>query len=101
MDYQRKNAKETIHNLPKKDREKYDHFESSWFVDPEVAVCTINGKIIENEVEVRPEKVSASCLDENVFRKLSEILYSRCLDGNQESRKFTQQKPGVVLWKMH
>lgn len=38
-----------------------------WFVDPEVAIRAINGKIIEkNEVEVRPEKVSASCLDENV-----------------------------------
>ena len=37
-------------------------------VDPDVAAGAINGgKIIEeDEVEVRPEKVSASCLDENV-----------------------------------
>ena len=40
----------------------------SWFVDPDVAAGAINGgKIIEeDEVEVRPEKVSASCVDENV-----------------------------------
>ena len=38
-----------------------------WFVEPEVADAALSGTIIEEEqVEMRPEKVSASCLDENV-----------------------------------
>ena len=40
----------------------------SWFVDVEVANSAIAGdKIVEeNDIEVRPEKISVSCLDENV-----------------------------------
>ena len=38
----------------------------SWFVDVEVANSAIAGdKIVEdNDIEVRPEKISVSCLDE-------------------------------------
>ena len=40
----------------------------SWYVDVEVANSAIAGdKIIEeNDIEDRPEKISVSCLDENV-----------------------------------
>ena len=39
----------------------------SWFVSAEVAAEAIGGEIIEEgDVEVRPEKVPASCIDENV-----------------------------------
>ena len=40
----------------------------SWFVDVEVANSAVAGdKIVEeNDIEVRPEKISVSCLDENV-----------------------------------
>ncbi len=39
----------------------------SWFVDSDIAASAIDGEVIEiNEVEVRPENVPASCLDENV-----------------------------------
>ena len=40
----------------------------SWFVDVEVANSSVAGdKIVEeNDIEVRPEKISVSCLDENV-----------------------------------
>ena len=39
-----------------------------WFVDPEVAELALRGKKIveECEVEVRPNCVPSSCLDENV-----------------------------------
>ena len=38
-----------------------------WFVEPEVADAALCGRVIEEEeVETRPDKVSASCLDENV-----------------------------------
>ena len=38
-----------------------------WFVDEEVVNAALSGIIIEEEqVEVKPEKVPASCLDENV-----------------------------------
>lgn len=39
-----------------------------WFVDREVATAALGGKklIGEEEVETRPEQVSASCLDENI-----------------------------------
>ena len=38
------------------------------FVDPEIAADAVNGDRIvqEEEVEICPEKISASCLDENV-----------------------------------
>ena len=40
----------------------------SWFVDSDIAASAIDGEAIEeDEVEVRPEKVPASCLDENVY----------------------------------
>lgn len=48
-----------------------------WFVDPEVANATLTGKKVveECEVEVRPNRVSCSCLDENVLsKKHAEIL---------------------------
>ena len=40
----------------------------SWFVDVEVANSGVaSDKIVEeNDYEVRPEKISVSCLDENV-----------------------------------
>ena len=40
----------------------------AWFVDPEIAADTENGDRIvqEEEVEICPENISASCLDENV-----------------------------------
>ena len=39
----------------------------SWFVDVEVGSSAVAGnKIEENDIEVRPEKISVSCLDENV-----------------------------------
>ena len=42
----------------------------SWFVDSGVAIGALNGDVItEEEVEVRPEKVCASCLDEHVCLK--------------------------------
>ena len=38
-----------------------------WFVEPEIVDAAMNGQLIaEEEVEVQPEKVSISCLDENV-----------------------------------
>ena len=38
-----------------------------WFVEPAGADAALAGNIIEEEqVEMRPEKVSAFCLDENV-----------------------------------
>ena len=38
-----------------------------WFVGARIAKSAIEGKLIEEEeVETRPEHVSASCLDENV-----------------------------------
>lgn len=36
-----------------------------WFVEAMIVKLTIAGKLIE-EVEIRPEHVSASCLDENI-----------------------------------
>lgn len=39
----------------------------SWFVDKNIVNAAMNGTIIDEcHVEVRPEKVSSSCLDENV-----------------------------------
>ena len=38
-----------------------------WFMEPEVADADLHRRIIEEEeVETRRDKVSASCLDENV-----------------------------------
>lgn len=38
-----------------------------WFVESDVAESALAGKLIEEqEVETRPERVSPSCLDENV-----------------------------------
>ena len=36
-----------------------------WFVEPDVASMALTGKLIEEEVKIRP-KICASCLDENV-----------------------------------
>ena len=50
----------------------------SWFVDSSVAAGAIDGKIIEeDEVEVRPEKITASCLDENVCLDSTRKYYSQ------------------------
>lgn len=39
----------------------------NWFVEPGVATAAIReGKLIEEEVECRPEKIPCSVLDENV-----------------------------------
>ena len=39
----------------------------SWFVDVEVGNSAVAGnEIEENDIEVRPEKIFVSCLDENV-----------------------------------
>jgi hypothetical protein len=39
----------------------------SWFVDEKVVMSALHGMVIdEDEVEVIPEKVSASCIDESV-----------------------------------
>lgn len=40
----------------------------AWFVDNKVASDAVNCDVIiqEEDIEVRPEKVSASCLDQNV-----------------------------------
>ena len=37
-----------------------------WFVEARIAKSAMEGKLIEVEVETRPEHVSASCLNENV-----------------------------------
>ena len=38
-----------------------------WFAEDSVVAKAISGRLIEeNEVETRPERVSSSCLDENV-----------------------------------
>ena len=39
-----------------------------WFVDEDVAQAAISGEIIieEKDVEAKPKRVPASCLDENV-----------------------------------
>ena len=50
----------------------------SWFVDSSVAAGAIDGKIIEeDEVEVRPEKITVSCLDENVCLDSTRKYYSQ------------------------
>ena len=39
-----------------------------WFVEARIAKSAVKGRLIgEEEVETRPECVSASCLDENVL----------------------------------
>lgn len=49
-----------------------------WFVDSKVADMAVKGSIIEEEeVEVRPERVSASCLDENVCLASLQKYFSR------------------------
>ena len=38
-----------------------------WFVEPDIADAALKGQLVtEDEVEVQPERVSPSCLDENV-----------------------------------
>lgn len=47
-------------------------------MDSRVAMDAINGNIIdEDEVEVRPEKISVSCLDENVCLDSTRKYFSR------------------------
>lgn len=49
-----------------------------WFVDIDISEQALAGKLIEeSEVEVRPERVSASCLDENVCIRSIQKYFSR------------------------
>ena len=48
-----------------------------WFVESKVANSALAGKLIEEEeVEMRPERVSASCFDENVCLKNIQKYFS-------------------------
>lgn len=54
-----------------------------WFVEAMVAESALKGKLIEEEeVETRPEHVSALCLDENVCLRYvaTEIFYQGWLE---------------------
>ena len=57
----------------------------SWFVDDEIASEAVGGDIIvqESDVEARPEKISPTCLDENV-----------CLDS---LRKYCSNDAWIIL----
>ena len=53
-----------------------------WFVESEVANSALAGKLIEeDDVEMRPERVSASCLDENVCLQSICTSTSAMMDG--------------------
>ena len=76
----------------------------SWFVDVEVANSAIaDNKIIEeNDIEVRPEKISVLCLDKNVClescrKYCSQVTWSALMNvvGHPLG------KPHLVLLKMH
>jgi len=49
-----------------------------WFVDTSIVKSALKGKLIEEEdVETRPEYVSASCLDENVCLRNIQKYFTR------------------------
>lgn len=69
-----------------------------WFVDHEVANAGIGGKrlIGKEEVETRPERVSASCLEENMCIR----SIRKCFTPDA-GLWCNETKCSLVLWLMH
>ena len=69
-----------------------------WFVEARIANSAMEGKLIEEEVETRPEHVSTSCLDENVCIRNIQKYFT--YDGWEALTHVMEavKRQSVVLW---
>ena len=74
------------------------------FVSPVVAEAALSrkGVIDEDQVEIIPERVTASCLDQNVcLSSCKKVFYGRCMVGIRRSCSNYSKQCLLLLWKMH